>query len=136
RDADDLIDRKHEGHAVAGRLEVRCANDLAEDRLDLVRLNERQDDFLLRFDRHAEDLLLLVDPGSAAHEHGAPACTGFDGRLKHAAAPTFANDRDDQRSIDVHDSTSLDRPFKRTIKPSAITETIGASAIRATRPRP
>src|SRR5690606_1028068 len=80
----------------------------------------------------------LVDSCTAPVQHSAAARAGLYGRLQHAAAPTLANDGDDERSIDIHEATSREASFifKRTTRPNAITETIGASAMSAASPSP
>src|SRR5690606_3013838 len=52
-------------------------------------------------------------------------------RLEHGAPPPLAHDADDQRCVD-----HVLRSLRRTTKPSAITERMGARATSATSPSP
>src|SRR5690606_25706954 len=134
RHTDHTVDGQHERDPSPGVVQLRGAHDLIEHGVDLVRVNQGQHDLLLRLDRHAEDLLLLVDARATPEEDRSAACAGFHGRLQHAAAPTLANDAHDKRSVHVHDS--FGRPRQRTRSPSIITEMMGASAMSATSPSP
>src|SRR5690606_11478456 len=116
-------------------VELGRAHDLLEHRVHHVGPHDREDDFLLRLDRHAEDLFLLVDARPASEEHRAAAGTGLHRCFEHGAAPAFAHDADDERRF-RHVRVSFGRSFQRTRIPSAMTDVRGASAISATRPRP
>src|SRR5690606_11916533 len=80
-------------------VELGRAHDLVEDRLDTIREGHGKHDLLLGLDGHPEDLLLLVDAGTATKQHRAAARAGFDGGFEHGAAPALADDRYDQRGI-------------------------------------
>src|SRR5690606_2064158 len=133
RDTDDLLDRQDEGNAAAGVVELAGLDDRGEDRVDLRRPRDGQHDLLLRLDRHAENLLLLVDAGATPVQHGAAARARLDRRLEDRAAPPLPNDADDERCLHVYDSLTSCRP-RLTTSPRKTSDSTGARAISATSP--
>jgi hypothetical protein len=89
--ADDSVDGEDERDASARIVQLGRPDDLPQDGVDLFRSGDRQNDLLFRLDRHAEDLVVFVDPGPAPEEHGAAWRAGFDRRLEDRAPPALPN---------------------------------------------